>query len=208
MISEDLTTQRGTECYVNLITKEALARSTWTEKYGKDWGVEGAKTWRPIEPFETKSCSKHILETPRTHAPRQARQYPKAFVDTVGDEALLGGTPKKYGMMWDINSLFDPETIAAAQAALDPNKKPREVRKGPHDCYCEIGYGCWDPAASGSPAKSVHHGRPAVMKSLYTQLPSSIAMIWQSPLTDEEKKARTSEAKRLAQERAAIGSFF
>jgi hypothetical protein len=205
MISEDLTTRRGTECYIDLITKEALSRSTWAEKYGKDWGAEGAKAWRPVEPYEGYSCSKHFLETPKKQAPKQARQYPRMFVGTVGNEALLGGTPKKSGMMWDINSPYDPETIAAAQAALDHNKKPREVRKGPHDCYCEIGYGCWDPAAS-SPAK--HHGRPAAMKAMYTQMPSSLAMIWQSPPTDEEKKAKASESRRLAQERAASGSFF
>lgn len=207
-ISEDLNTRRGTECYQDLIKREISARTSWKEKYGKDWGPEGSNAWRPVEPFEGKSCSKHFLETPKTQAPWQARAYPNMFVDTIGNDSLIGGTPKSRGMTWDINSLYDPETIAAARAAMSPNKQSREVRKGPHDCYCEIGYGCWDPKDSGSPAKSVHYGRQQAMKAMYTQMPSALAMIWQNPPSEEEKEAKVAEAKRLREERIANGNFF
>lgn len=199
----DLTTRRGSECYKNQIERETQARTTWNDKYGADHGR--GKGWRPVEPFEAKSCSSSSLETPHTQAPWQARKYPNMFVDTVGDEGLVGGSPKKAGMMWDINAPYDPETIAAAQATIDSTKPPRELRKGPHDCYGEIGYGCTNLAASGSP---VRHGRPQAMAAMYTQMPAALAMIWQSPPTEEEKAAKSAEAKRLAEERAVNGSFF
>lgn len=47
------------------------------------------------------------------------------------------------------------------------------------------------------------------MKAMYTKdVPGALSMIWQNQPTETEKAEKAAEAKRLAEERAANGSFF
>lgn len=88
--------------------------------------------WRPVEPFERTGASDSKAELPSA-TPASALRNPKQYYDHVGNDMLAGGTPLRHGGIWDIVS----EKVTPWQ---DPNKKPNVVKKGPHDCYCEIGY--------------------------------------------------------------------
>ena len=125
--------------YCELIEKEDKGRRMWKERYGnRDMG------WRPVEPFEKGSSSYSDSEVP-PKIPSAAVAYPFLFTDTVGDLGLAGGTPKRFGGRWDCTQR-DPST---------DDKPARVVKKGPHDCYCEIGFGAWSMAGK---ARTVNHG--------------------------------------------------
>lgn len=120
-------------CYKELIEKEDAARRGWAKKYGRSWDAK----WRPAEPFEAKGASVSKMEMP-TSVPLAARNYPMLYRDTIGDEGLAGGTPKRFGGRWDVTANLSP---------LNHSDKPdRVVKKGPHDLYCDIGYNCWKMA--------------------------------------------------------------
>ena len=112
---------------------------------------------RPVEPFEKGSSSYSDTELP-PKIPSAAVAYPFLFTDSVGDLGLAGGTPKRFGGRWD-----------CTQTGL-PNKPPRRVvKKGPHDCYCEIGFAAWSMAGK---ARTVNHGlKEAGLKDLWTNTP-------------------------------------
>ena len=63
--------------------------------------------------------------------PVSAIRNPALYTDTVGNDGLAGGTPLRFGGEWDI--------VSEKVARMDPSGS-RTVKKGPHDCYCEIGY--------------------------------------------------------------------
>ena len=54
-------------------------------------------------------------------------------------EGLAGGTPLRFGGSWDVVS-------EKVERYVDPNKPQKVVKKGPHDCYCDVGYNCWSMA--------------------------------------------------------------
>ena len=71
--------------------------------------------------------------------PVSALRNPPLYRDTVGNDGLAGGTPQRFGGQWDIVS-------EKVEAWKDPTKGQRVVKKGPHDCYCDIGYNAWNMA--------------------------------------------------------------
>ena len=117
-----------------LIEKEDTARRTWKEKYGKILD----RDWRPVEPFEATGASNSKMELPSS-MPASAIRNPPLYRDTVGNEGLAGGTPLRFGGQWDIVS-------KKVVFPTDEDKPQRTVKKGPHDCYCDVGYNCWSMA--------------------------------------------------------------
>ena len=111
----------------------------WRKRFGnRELG------WRPVEPFEKGSSSYSDTEVP-PKIPSAAVSYPFLFTDSVGDLGLAGGTPKRFGGKWD-----------CTQRQPSTDEKPaRVVKNGPHDCYCEIGFGAWSMAGK---ARTVNHG--------------------------------------------------
>ena len=71
--------------------------------------------------------------------PASAIRNPPLYRDTVGNEGLAGGTPLRFGGQWDIVS-------KKVVFPTDEDKPQRTVKKGPHDCYCDVGYNCWSMA--------------------------------------------------------------
>lgn len=120
-------------CYKELIEKEDAARRLYQTRYG---GKKEGR-WRPIEPFEATSASGSKLEMP-AGVPQAALKHPELFRDSVGDDALTGGTAKRFGGRWD---------VTANNVPIDHGSHaPRVVKKGPHDCYCDIGFNAWSMA--------------------------------------------------------------
>ena len=130
MSNNGLTFTDSVICYKELIDKEDTARRTWKAKYGKRF-EEGGLGWRPVEPFEIHGASDSKTELP-SGVPVSAIRNPALYRDTVGNEGLAGGTPLRMGGEWDIVSNKVPQL-------QDPDKPPRGLQKGPHDCYCEVG---------------------------------------------------------------------
>ena len=129
MSNNGLTYTDSVICYKELIDKEDTARRLWKDKYGKKFGPQS--TWRPVEPFEAMGASDSKMELP-SGIPVSAIRNPPLYRDTVGNEGLAGGTPLRFGGQWDVVS----QKITPWQ---DPNKPPRVNKKGPHDCYCDVG---------------------------------------------------------------------
>ena len=145
--------------YCEMISKEDQGRRMWKKRFGHLYGADGASSgWRPVEPFEKGSSSYSDTELP-PKIPSAAVSYPFLFTDSVGDLGLAGGTPKRFGGKWDCTQ---------RQPTTD-SKPPRVVKKGPHDCYCEIGFGAWSMAGK---ARTVNHGlKEAGLKDLWTNTP-------------------------------------
>jgi len=145
--------------YCEMINKEDQGRRMWKKRFGHLYGADGASSgWRPVEPFEKGSSSYSDTELP-PKIPSAAVSYPFLFTDSVGDLGLAGGTPKRFGGKWDCTQ---------RQPTTD-SKPPRVVKKGPHDCYCEIGFGAWSMAGK---ARTVNHGlKEAGLKDLWTNTP-------------------------------------
>ena len=85
--------------------------------------------------------------------PKTALARPDLYRDSIGDEGLAGGTPKRFGGRWDCSSHASPGSGGS------PTQ--RECKKGPHDCYCEIGFGCFSQAKGARPE---NHGRISSFK--------------------------------------------
>jgi len=152
-------------CYKELIDKEDTARRTWREKYGqKDLG------WRPVEPFEAKGASNSKMELP-SGMPSAAIRNPALYKDTVGYDGLSGGTPYRFGGRWDVLCKNEP-------LPEDDDKPQRVVKKGPHDCYCDIGYNAWSMAGK---ARSANFGLKGVFeREFWTNTPGELALVWDS----------------------------
>ena len=148
MSNNGLTFTDSVICYKELIDKEDTARRSWKERYGKQFSTEGMP-WRPVEPFERGGASDSKAEVP-SGVPVSAIRNPFLYQDTVGNEGFAGGTPLRFGGQWDIVS-------AKVEQAQDPDKPPRELRKGPHDCYCDIGYNAWSMAGCATQKAQTHH---------------------------------------------------
>ena len=149
--------------YKEQIQKEDQGRRMWKKRFGGDFNLG----WRPVEPFEKGSSSYSDTEIP-PKIPTAAISYPFLFRDTVGDEGLAGGTPKRFGGRWDCTQRGPSE--------LDGAKPQRVVKKGPHDCYCEIGFGAWSMAGK---ARTVNHGlRGTFEREFWTNTPGELALVW------------------------------
>jgi hypothetical protein len=127
--------------------QEDTGRRVWKQRWGPVFQEGGP--WRPVEPFERTGASDSKAELP-TGIPPSALRNPKQYYDHVGNDMLAGGTPLRFGGQWDIVS----QKVTPWQ---DPNKKPNVVKKGPHDCYCDIGCAPWD--ISPPPRLDVHSHR-------------------------------------------------
>jgi len=163
MSNTKLTYTDSVICYKELIEKEDATRRDWAGKYGKSWNSK----WRPIEPFEPNGASDSKMELPPT-VPPAARKYPQLYRDSVGDEGLAGGTPKRYGGRWDVTSNLTPINHG--------DKPPRVVKKGPHDLYCDIGYNCWNMAGK---ARTANYGLMGTFeREFWTNTPGELALVW------------------------------
>ena len=126
-------------CFKEQIDKEDTGRRHWKERFGPMFTDGTSAPWRPVEPFERTGASDSKAELPMG-VPVSALRNPKLYVDHVGNDMLAGGTPLRFGGQWDIVS-------EKKELWQDPNKKPNVVKKGPHDCYCEIGCASREPKA-------------------------------------------------------------
>lgn len=172
-------------CYKELIEKEDTARRTWKEKYGGG----RSQPWRPVEPFEATGASSSKQELP-TKMPDAARRHPSLYHDTVGNEGLTGGTPKRFGGRWDVLSKDVPTDYGG--------KPQRVVKKGPHDNYCEVGFGCWSMAGK---ARTANYGLMGVFeREFWTNTPGELALVWDSKgsMAAKEKAMREID-KQVAQ---------
>ena len=164
----------GASCYKERIFKENEARREWSSKYGAQWGEHGSNNWRPVEPYEQSSCSRSALERPEMGVPLVAQKFPKMFIDTVGDQGLVGGTPKQFGGHWDCTTSWQPGRV------VHPDAPVRSHEKGPHDCYLPIGHGCDKP-----PPRS-KFGLKSSWTGMYTKDPGALAMVWVGDGTEDE----------------------
>ena len=99
------------------------------------------------------------------NVPKVALEYPELFRDSVGDEGLAGGTPKRFGGRWDCTAVANE--IEALQGG-----SPTRSRKGPHDCYCEVGFKCFSQAGA---ARVENYGRRnRFYKELWTNTPGYV----------------------------------
>ena len=130
-------------CYKELIEKEDTARRTWKERFGKAF-EDGKGPWRPVEPFEIKGSSNSKMDLP-AGIPVSAIRNPPLYRDSVGNQGLAGGTPHRFGGNWDIVS-------EKVEPYVDPDKAQKVIKKGPHDCYCDVGYNCWSMAGKSRTA--------------------------------------------------------
>jgi len=168
MASQNHITVESLTRYKELIAKENVTRTEWASKYGDRWN----SSYRPVEPFERTSCSRSALESPMKAPPKVAMRFPELYRDSVGDEGLAGGTAKRFGGKWDLT------TNVKGGPPPDPDKPlvSHSSRKGPHECYCEVGFGCW-----GKDVRSENFGRRGVFaKELWTNTPGELALVWQT----------------------------
>mmetsp|Transcript_12094 Transcript_12094/g.28640 ORF Transcript_12094/g.28640 Transcript_12094/m.28640 type:complete len:207 (-) Transcript_12094:51-671(-) len=179
--------------YCEMISKEDQGRRMWKKRFGHLYGADGASSgWRPVEPFEKGSSSYSDTELP-PKIPSAAVSYPFLFTDSVGDLGLAGGTPKRFGGKWDCTQ---------RQPTTD-SKPPRVVKKGPHDCYCEIGFGAWSMAGK---ARTVNHGlKEAGLKDLWTNTPGELALVWDFKGSKDRKlKAEQQKQAKLEEQLAML----
>jgi len=150
-------------CYKELIDKEETTKRQWRGKYGNsDVG------WRPVEPFEKTGASNSKMELP-SGMPSAAIRNPYLYKDTVGEQGLAGGAPTRFGGRWDVLTKDMP---------IDYSHNPtqRVVKKGPHDCYCDIGYNCWSMAGK---ARTANYGLSGVFeREFWTNTPGELALVW------------------------------
>ena len=172
-------------CYKELIEKEDTARRVGKQRL-KEKDVKAM--WRPVEPFEATGASESKTELPPS-IPVSAIRNPPLYRDTVGNEGLSGGTPLRFGGRWDIVS-------EKVEPWVDPDKPQKVVKKGPHDCYCEIGFAAWSMAGK---ARTVNHGlRGTFEREFWTNTPGELALVWD--FSGAEKR------KALAQSKAAAAN--
>ena len=183
MSNNGLTYTDSVICYKELIDKEDTARRTWKGKYGKEWD----SGWRPVEPFEVKGASDSKMELP-SGIPKAAVRHPALYNDTVGNDGLTGGTPKRFGGRWD---------VTARSMEVDHGDKPqRVVKKGPHDCFCEVGYNAWSMAGK---SRTANFGLQGVFeREFWTNTPGELALVWD--FKGEMAKKERQEAKKEAGE--------
>ena len=166
-----------------LIDKEDTARRNWKERYGKRFAV-GGQGWRPVEPFEKDGASDAKTELPAA-IPVSAIRNPPLYRDTVGNEGLAGGTPLRFGGQWDVVS-------QKVERWVDPNKPPRQVKKGPHDCYCDVGYNCWNMAGK---ARTANYGLMGTFeREFWTNTPGELALVWDYSKEREKRAAAPAPA--------------
>ena len=121
----------------------------------------------------------------------------------IGDENIPPAKRVVFGIVY-------PEETNARSVWMYFNKdKPidyshqtgqRVVKKGPHDCYCEIGYNCWSMAGK---ARTANFGMMGVFeREFYTNTPGELALVWDFK-SEEEKVAHA--AKIAAMQKQARG---
>jgi len=168
MANGGLTFTDSVICYKELIEKEDTARRTWKDKYGAKFATSAA--WRPVEPFEQLGASDSKMELP-SRIPVSAIRNPALYRDTVGNDGLAGGTPQRFTGLWDIVSEQVPPFV-------DPNKPQKVIKKGPHDCYCDVGYNCWNMAGK---SRTANFGLRGVFeREFWTNTPGELALVWAS----------------------------
>ena len=179
-------------CYKEQIDKEETSKRNWKARYGtQDQG------WRPVEPFERTGASSAKTEMV-PGMPAAALRTPSQFRDTVGGDCLAGGTPLRFGGKWDVLSKNLPDK--------DDDPKPqRVVKKGPHDCYCEVGYNCWSMAGK---ARTANFGLMGVFeREFWSNTPGELALVWdikgEGAHVDPKAKAAALEAAKKKAEAAA-----
>ena len=99
MSNNALTFTNSVICYKEQIDKEDNSRRVWKERFGKRF-AEGNMDWRPVEPFEQSGASNAKAEFPPS-IPVSAIANPPLYKDSVGNDALAGGTPHRFGGKWD-----------------------------------------------------------------------------------------------------------
>jgi len=166
MSNNTMTFTNDVICYKELTDKEDTARRMYQSRFGNKSQMD----WRPVEPFERTGASNSKMEMP-ADMPVSAIRNPALYRDTVGNDSLSGGTPYRFGGRWDVLSKNDPEP--------DRGDKPqRVVKKGPHDCYCDIGYNAWSMAGK---ARSANFGLKGVFeREFWTNTPGELALVWDS----------------------------
>ena len=177
-------------CYKELIEKEDEGR-----RRGRAAGLAHRDAWKPVEPFEMGSASYSICEE-KPKIPTAAIEHPAHFRDTVGDESMVGGTPARFGGKWDCTLTHAPDgrtfkpwesvglTINPDGSVSEAEKKHREVKVGPHDCYCEVGFNCWQSKYLKPPA----HGLQGTFeREFFTNTPGELALVWQLGENDKER---------------------
>jgi len=182
MSQNSLTFTDSVICYKELIGKEDASRRSWKEKYGGNFTMG----WRPVEPFEKSGASDSKAELPSA-MPASALRNPALYRDTVGNDGLSGGTPLRMGGQWDI--------VSAKVAADHGNKPQRVVKKGPHDCYCDVGYNCWSMAGK---ARTANYGLMGTFeREFWTNTPGELALVWdfKSQMPDKEKEMAALDQK-------------
>mmetsp|Transcript_24453 Transcript_24453/g.47644 ORF Transcript_24453/g.47644 Transcript_24453/m.47644 type:complete len:186 (+) Transcript_24453:232-789(+) len=163
-MSDSCSTVDGLMRFKETCAKENAAQRAWKEKYGSRLD----DSWQPVEPFEKSSYSRSKCESPTKAPSRIALRNPELYRDSIGDEGLAGGTPKRFGGRWD-------KTAVASE--LDQSiPSGHVVRRGPHDCYCDVGFKAWSMAGH---ARTENHGRRSTFKKeLWTNTPGELALVW------------------------------
>ena len=130
----------ATACYAERISKETEARRSFLSRWASGQ-AQADLGWRPVEPFERTSSSMSPCEMP-PRVPRIATTHPELVKDSVGDLGLAGGTSKRFGGKWDTTANLKPRS---------GDKLVPVAKKGPHDCYCEVGFGCFSEVKGPKP---------------------------------------------------------
>jgi hypothetical protein len=155
-------------CYKELIDKEDTSRRTWKAKYGNSFDAG----WRPVEPFERLGASDSKMELP-SGIPVSAIRNPPLYRDTVGNEGLAGGTPHRFGGKWD---------VVSEKVEQQHERPQRAVKKGPHECYCDVGYNCWSMAGK---ARTANFGLQGVFeREFWTNSTPPLAVDVNAPARD------------------------
>ena len=76
-------------------------------------------------------------------------------------------------------------------------------KKGPHDCYCEIGFAAWSMAGK---ARTVNYGlKEAGLKDLWTNTPGELALVWDFKGSKDRKlKAEQQKQAKLEEQLAML----
>ena len=148
----------ATACYAERIAKETEARRAFLSRWTSG-AAQADLSWRPVEPFERTSSSMSPCEQP-PRVPRIATTHPELVKDSVGDLGLTGGTPKRFGGKWDTTANLQPLSRETASPV---------AKKGPHDCYCPVGYGCFSEVKS--PMRTNFGRRGTFEREFWTNTP-------------------------------------
>ena len=112
--------------------------------------------------------------------PSAAIRNPYLYKDTVGADGLAGGAPTRFGGRWDVLTKDMPIDYSYQ------GDKQRNLKKGPHDCYCDIGYNCWKMAGK---QRTENFGLSGVFeREVWTNTPGELALVWDYKSQEAEEK--------------------